>query len=259
MVLLAVSGLDGLAPVIWVLVLAELAGRIVLVGLSLLAARQVGIAGFLLVPLPRIREKYPDIVSFTGLANLGDAVLKVAQQLDIFIVAALLAPAEAGLFRAVKSLGSVPQLAAGAVSQVLYPAIAHRDLMGGRELWAFLRPVWLGLAAASLAGCLVYFLVSGYLVPLLFGADYVAAVAPSVIYMAGASLGLALVPVTPLVLVRGQQRRLFVSYLGAAAAYAGGVTIGAAGAGLTGAAAGLAALYIVYAIISALFWMSGRK
>lgn len=259
MIMLVASGSDGLAQVVWTLVIAELAGRVVLVALSLLAARKAGVAGFLLVPLPRIRDRYPDIVSFAGLANLGDAVLKVAQQLDIFVVAALMAPAEAGLFRAVKSLGSVPQLAASAVSQVLYPAIAHRDIMGGRELWAFLRPVWLGLAGASLAGCLVYFLVSDYLVPLIFGADYSEAVTPSAIYVAGASLGLAMVPVTPLVLVRGQQRRLFVSYLGAAAAYVGGVSIGASAAGLAGAAAGLAALYVVYAIISALFWVSGRK
>jgi O-antigen/teichoic acid export membrane protein len=249
----------GLVDVVWVLVAAEVLGRVLLLGLCMVAAGGHGVHGFLKAALPRVRRLYPDILSFTGLANLGDSVLKVAQQLDVFIVAALMSPAEAGQFRAVKSLGSVPQLIGSAASQVLYPAVARWNAEGGEVLRRFIRPVWLSLAGIAIAGLCAYVLLSPWLVPFLFGDGFQAAVVPSVVYMAGAAIGLALMPITPMVLVRGRQGQLFVSYSGAACAYVVVVYGGGTIAGLPGVAAGFAALYITYGAISALLWSTGGK
>lgn len=252
-------GRDDLTEVVMAIVATEIVSRLVLLGLFVKEAGRLGIERVMSVPFSRIRHAYPDIVSFAGLANLGDSALKVSQQLDVFIVAALMTPAEAGLFRAIKSLGSVPKLASAAVSQVLYPSLAREHADDEGALWRAVRPLWIPLSAVSLAGVMGYALVGGWLVPLVFGEEFSAAVVPSVVYMVGAALGIVLVPITPVSLVSGQQRQLFVSYLGAAIANLVAVSVGGFYAGLVGASSGLLSLYGAYGVISALYWRVGRR
>jgi O-antigen/teichoic acid export membrane protein len=67
--------------------------------------------------------------------------------------------------------------------------------------------------------------------------------------MSGSALSILCLPFTPLLLVRGQQRLLFLGYLIGSLAYILSVYVGVRSWGLLGAAAAYPILYVFYFVI----------
>jgi O-antigen/teichoic acid export membrane protein len=238
-----------LRTVIVALVVAEIAAKSVLLVRGLIEIRRKALVGFMSLPLKGITVAHRDIVNFAIFSNVNDSVLKVVQQLDLFIVAYLLAPTDAGLFRVIKSLGSIPALISGAISRVVYPEMAKLHAESSGHLRVFIGKLRITLGILAVIGMGVYVLVGDPLISLTFGADYRQAFPASVVYMAGTALGLVALPLTPLFLVTGRQRQLFVAYLVSSGAYLLAISFGASFAGLLGAAFALPVLYVFYLLV----------
>jgi O-antigen/teichoic acid export membrane protein len=241
-----------------VVVVVECLSKIVLFVRGLFEARLQGIGNFYSVPLTGILSDHNDLFSFAIFSSLNDTVLKVVQQVDVFLVAVFLAPADAGFFRIIKSLGSVFSMTGAALAEVFYPEIAKIQVLRKEALKPVLRKLWTVLSAIALTGLIVYALVGDTVISLFFGIDFLDAFVPSFIYMIGAALGVILMPFTPLFLVRGQHRKLFVAYFAAAVAYVAVLTIGTIEVGLLGAVTAFPILYLVY-YASIYFFERGGK
>lgn len=241
------------------LVLAEVAGKVLIVARGLFALRAQGAGRFLLVPLRGIRAKHRDIVSFSTYSNLNDSVLKVAQQVDVLIVSQLLGASTAGSFRIIKSLGSIFSMVGESIGQVIYPEMARRSADGRESVNSLFCRLIPGLLAVAVVIYVAYLIAGRALITHLFGESYALVYGPSLLYMLGAAIGIATLPITPLFLVRGRQRELFVAYLCAGIAYLVAI-IGGAGAGeLYGVSTALVALYATYLFVVGAFQFAGDR
>jgi O-antigen/teichoic acid export membrane protein len=241
------------------LVFAEVAGKVLIVGRGLFALRAQSAGRFLLVPLRGIRTKHRDIVSFSTYSNLNDSVLKVAQQVDVLIVSQLLGASAAGSFRIIKSLGSIFSMAGGSISQVIYPEMARRFASDRESVNSLLWRLIPGLLAVAVVAYVAYFIAGRMLITHLFGESYALLYGPSLLYMLGAAVGIATLPITPLFLVRGRQRELFVAYLCAGTAYLAAIIGGAGAAELYGVSTALVALYVTYLFVVGAFQFAGDR
>lgn len=229
-------------------VLADICARVLLVVRARREATNLGLGGFMQEPLAGIRQVHSDLVSFVLFANVNEWVLKVVQQLDVFIVAALLSPADAGFFRVVKSLGAVPALISGAIGQVIYPEIARLSASTAAVLRGFLRRLWGVLIPTAVVCSIAYWFVAEPVVVLLFGHEYLPVATASIVYMVGWAMELTLVPLTPLSLVSGRQRDIFLSYCAASTVYVLGLFLGSRFAGLNGASAAFMGLVVTFGV-----------
>ncbi len=231
------------------LVGAECAMKVVLLVGGLLEARRQGLSDFARASLQGVTRIYDDLVSFAMYSNLNDTVLKVVQQIDVLMVAYFMAPADAGAFRLIKSLGSVVAMVAGPVGQVIYPEIAKIYATDPDRLPGFLAKLWRTLGLVIAFGFIAYVLVGEFVVEAVFGTGYLLIFQPSVVYMLGAALSVLCLPFTPVLLVQGRQRLLFVAYFFASAVYIVAVCLGAGHLGLVGAAAAFPLLYMSYLLV----------
>jgi len=252
------SGRDSLTEVVVAFLVADALARMVLVFRGWLESRRQCLAPPWRLRFQDLRQRYPDVINFALLSNLSDTVLKVAQQADVFVIAAILAPAEAGFYRLIKVLGSVLTMAGSAVGQVIYPQIAKLHLTDPTALRAFLRNLWKLLAVGALTGFVVYALIGEAVIHAIFGPDFLPAYRPSLIFMAGAALSLLCLPITPLLLVRGQQGALLMAYSVASASYLAVLAAGATSQGLVGAAFAFPGLYVAYILITATILSRGH-
>jgi len=242
-------GDGGLLPVTIALVGAECSLKMVLLLRGYLELNNQGLLQFFRSPVRGVRENYPDIVSFSIYSSLNDTVLKVVQQLDIFVVAFFLTPAAAGVYRVIKSLGSIGTMLASAIGQVIYPELARIYVSSRERLAPFLKRLWVGLSIIAAIGLGAYLLIADFLIAVIFGGDYSEFYIPSVIYMFGAALSIVCLPYTPLLLVKGKQRVLFVAYLIGSFAYIASLTLGVMQWGLIGGAAAFPILYVFYFLV----------
>lgn len=239
-------GMLSLVNVAWALVISEGVMRGVLVIAGLVEASRQGVGNFYRAPVMYLIEDFDDLLSFSVFSNLNDAVLKVFQQIDVLLVAYFLMPSEAGGFRLIKSIGSICTMVSGALGQVIYPEIARIYSENTRHLNRFLGKLWMILAFVASIGFLGYWLLGDKIIEYVFGQEYSAIFFPSVVYVFGAAVGIMLLPFTPLLLVRGQQRLLFIAYLIASIAYILSVVIGVKFWGLVGASGAFLVLYMFY-------------
>jgi O-antigen/teichoic acid export membrane protein len=228
--------------------IADAIARIAILTRGTIEFRRLAVPNAGTLSLRRLIAAHPDILSFAVFSNLNDSVLKVIQQLDLFVIAKLLTPADAGLFRVIKALGSIPALVSGASGQVIFTNLAQLQATTSNQVAPFLRQVWAALLSIAVVGMTVYAIIGKSFVTAVFGPDFSQAYPASLVYMSGAALGLIATPLTPHLLVTGQQRRLFVAYALASAAYLFTIVIGALTGGLVGSAMAFPALYLTYVL-----------
>jgi O-antigen/teichoic acid export membrane protein len=171
------------------------------------------------------------------------------------VVSYLLGPSDAGSLRLIKSLASLFSMVGESIGQVIFPEMARLVSAGEMALTTFLRRLLPALLALAAVGYIGYALAGPILIQFLFGDSYAEIYGPSLLYLVGSALGIVAVPLTPLLLVRGQQRALFVAYLIAGTAYLSAIVFGAQLAGIYGVGSALPALYAAYLLtIGSLHW-----
>ena len=167
--------------------------------------------------------------SFLGTLGGGETL-----GLDLLIVALVLGPVAAGFYAVARSLASVALLLLNAVAITIMPRLA--SLTGARRAHLERRALTVGIlmAASSAVGLAA---VSNPLIPLLFGDDFLPAVASARLL----SVGLAITGVRRLLagIVQARGHASVTSYIegGSGVLLVVGIVIGSLSHGLTGAAA----------------------
>ncbi len=143
----------------------------------------------ILRPKWSLRRPFPQTLLRFGLRFYGVDILGVASSfLDQFIVVFFLSPSDVGNYAVALSLTRVLQVAQGAVSTVLFPSIAGRDLPSVVETVG--RAVRV-TSTVNLLGAIALASVGPYLLTLVYGHKFEPAVAPFLILLVEAILSSA--------------------------------------------------------------------
>lgn len=117
----------------------------------------------------------PGIWLFSVITNLNSSVTLIPGHLSIFLVGALLSPAEAGLFKVAREIGAALSRPVLLLNQTVYPDVAR--FVVARE-WARLKRLFVraGMLAVAVNGAatLLILLVGKWLILSLFGPAYLA-------------------------------------------------------------------------------------
>lgn len=139
-------------------------------------------------------EKEPDpeplpvwqFFKFLIATNLNTTVLLVVRRVDLFIIGALGGNAAAGVFRIVKLIASVPQLAQGPLFMAVFPQFGRLVSSGARnKVRRLSRQVTFIVGGASLAYLIGFGLFGEYAIDEVYGIDFAGAFHPTLWYLAG--------------------------------------------------------------------------
>jgi O-antigen/teichoic acid export membrane protein len=202
------AGFDGC---VYALVLGEVLSNVATTAASFWVARRNGYGGWLRTSVRGIRRDHPGLVRFLVATNAQLTVRTTQSELDMIVVGSLLGKADAGLFRVVKQLGSIPGRVFMPFEQVLFTELARcaaaRDYRGFRVL---LRRTASLAAVGALAICLVTSLGARLLVHLVAGDAFIAAAEPFRWYMVAMVLHVAAAPVMRAMIALGRPGTLLV-------------------------------------------------
>ena len=165
-------------------VVAGWAGAAVAFWLAWREARRRELLGGMNSSLRGLAEANQGVWHFSILSNLNSSVALIPTHLSVLLVAALLGPAAAGIFRIAREFGTGMIKPVDLVAQALYPDMAR--LVAARSWRRLARAaVGAGLAAAATGAAvtLLVLIAGDALVNLIFGRDFVPAV-PILIAMA---------------------------------------------------------------------------
>lgn len=126
------------------------------------------------------------MLRYGGKVQVGDISQQANARLDQTLIAALLPPAELGIYTAAVGSASLSQLLSTAVRMVLTPSIAQKETLQERAvvLQAVFRKYWL----LSLLATLAISMFLPFAIPIVFGADFKAATWPAELLLFGAFL-----------------------------------------------------------------------
>lgn len=175
---------------------------------SFLAWREAARRGLLIGITPslkRLADANPGMWRFAIVSNLNSSVQLVPTQLAVMIVAWLLGPAAAGLFRIAREVGTGMMKPVDLMNQALYPDLAR--LIAARS-WARLRraAVRAGLAAGA-AGAVVTVLIwlaGPAILGAVFGAPFAAAAPVLIAVGMGTTLRVLAFPADPIMYALGR-------------------------------------------------------
>ncbi|MGB3828344.1 MAG: polysaccharide biosynthesis C-terminal domain-containing protein [Ornithinimicrobium sp.] len=131
------------------------------------------------------------VVSFGVRNQVGGLMGLLNLRLDFLVLGALTGPATVGLYGVASKYAELLRLPALAVTWVNYPRIARQ---GGPQFLATAGRQPLRLIAAGFAGAIVLGVAASWVLPLVYGEEFTATVAPAVVLV----LGLALEPAAAL-------------------------------------------------------------
>ena len=140
-------------------------------------ARRRALLGGLNSSLRGLAEANQGVWRFSILSNLNSSVALIPTHLSVLLVAALLGPAAAGIFRIAREFGTGMIKPVDLVAQALYPDMAR--LVAARNWRRLMRSaVGAGLAAGAtgIAVTLLILVAGDALVQLIFGRDFIPAV-----------------------------------------------------------------------------------
>jgi O-antigen/teichoic acid export membrane protein len=228
------AGFDGC---VCALVLGEVLNNVATTIASFWVARRAGYGGWLRASVRGIHRDHPGLVRFLIATNAQLTVRTTQSELDMLVVGSLLGNAEAGLFRVIKQLGTIPGKVFMPFEQVLFTELArsaaNRDYSGFRAL---LRRT-VGIAAAgSLAIWVVTSLGARLLVHLVAGDAFIAAVEPFRWYMLAMVLAVTAAPVMRAMIALGRPGTLLAFDCVSLGVLAAAVVGGALTFGLSGVA-----------------------
>ncbi len=228
------AGFDGC---VCALVLGEVLNNVATTIASFWVARRAGYGGWLRTSVRGIHRDHPGLVRFLVATNAQLTVRTTQSELDMLVVGSLLGNADAGLFRVIKQLGTIPGKVFMPFEQVLFTELArsaaNRDYKGFRAL---LRRT-VGIAAVgSLAIWVVTSLGARPLVHLVAGDAFIAAVEPLRWYMLAMVLAVTAAPVMRAMIALGRPGTLLAFDCVSLGVLAAAVVGGALSFGLSGVA-----------------------
>lgn len=116
-------------------------------------------------------------VTFTGLSSMTATVRLITSQLDTLLVGAFAGPAGAAVYRLALRLVGVADTIIGPLHETIFPEMSRLVAAGRKEeLAGLLRTFTRHTVTVVLGWCFAVTLLAPWLVPLLFGADFAAAV-----------------------------------------------------------------------------------
>jgi O-antigen/teichoic acid export membrane protein len=181
-----------------------------------------------------VARRLPQAWSFAWTTNIGHSVYSAWGPLSNLVVAAVLGPVAAGLYKIATTLLDSTSKPADLLSRGFYPEIMRLD-PASRQPWA------LGLKTAVLAGAigavmiLIVTVGSKPLVSLVFGRKYVESAQILQMMIWSLALSMASFPLEPLLYMVGRQRSALAAQLTATLLYLGLLALLSHHAGLIGA------------------------
>lgn len=153
---------------------------------SLIVASRNGI--FARLPKNELADPLPvwRFLRYLIFTNLNSNLSLVSRRADLFIVGALGGAAAAGVFRIVKLVASIPQLAQGPLFMAVFPQFGR--LVASREKRKILRlslQISLMVGAATVAYLVVFAGFGAFALETFYGSEFVAAFWPSIWYLLG--------------------------------------------------------------------------
>jgi O-antigen/teichoic acid export membrane protein len=196
------AGFDGC---VYALVLGEVLSNIATTTASFWVAQRNGYGGWLRSSVRGIRRDHPGLVRFLVATNAQLTVRTTQSELDMIVVGSMLGKAEAGLYRVVKQLGTIPGKVFMPFEQVLFTELARcaaaHDYRGFRAL---LRRTVSLAAVGALAIWLVTAFGARLLIHLVAGDAFIAAAEPFRWYMLAMALHVSAAPVMRAMIALGR-------------------------------------------------------
>lgn len=159
---------------------------------------------------PRWRKRYlPSAARLGAALQFSNVLVLLTARLDLILVYRLSTPAAAGSYSIALTIGALVGAAPIAISYAAFPRLAYVDDDEAQELTA--QVFRMGIAAAVVSG-IVLASVTPLAVPLIFGREYLDAVAPTLLLVPGGVLWSAQWLLCRAAAARGLPRPLVASF-----------------------------------------------
>lgn len=247
----------GLWTVLLLMISAELAHCLILVGLAWRELRRHGHGGFLRARLRGVARHNRHLWGFIVTSNASVLIRKSTQEFDVLIVGAIIGPAAVGVYHIAKRVGDALFRSGTLLQQAAFPDLAR--LWARREVERFRRTVLkvsLATAAFAAGALLVVTLKAGLVVQAVAGPGFEGAELPLIVQMVAASLALIGVTLRPALLSMGHHGALLVWATVTAVAFYVSILLALPHLGIVGASLAHAICYAVW--LPALIWLFWR-
>ena len=239
------------------LVIGEVFGNLLPVFVASSVAKQHGHGGWWRVPLAGSATAFPGIRRFL-IATNGQVTLKKTQNdVDTFVIGAMLGKAPSGLFRVVKQLGTIPGRVFMPFEQVLFTELARA---AAEHKYATFRRLLLRLSLLAGAGSLIIWAIAAVAaepaIRIVAGEDYIDAAPAFRWYLLGMVLNVMNTPVQRAIVALGRPGTLFWFDLATTVLLIAGTVLGAREAGLVGVSIAIVAYKVIQASWST--WLVAR-
>lgn len=212
-------------------------------------ARREGIMGSGMPSLRQLPEKCPGIWGYVMITNL-DAVVRVARDMDIFIVNALLDVRAAGLYKIARTLTSAMGKVTGPFYQTIYPELAR--MVAARNVGSMVKLMKQSALTLGVVTAVIWIgfgLLGPAFLKLAFGADYVEAYSVA-FWCMGAMVvwGLAQ-PLSPAMMAMRRPGQSLMVHLVTTSAYVAALYLAVPVYGLLGAGVSMFLFYVLWSTI----------
>ena len=234
---------------VWAVV--DIAGKIILIALSLREMKRQGLGGFWRGGAGRgIASRFKGVWGFVWTTNINSSIRMASREADVMIIGAALGPAMVGLFKIAKQFSGIVLQLIDPLYQAVFPELAK--LYARREIRLFIR---FGVRSSILAGI---FAVGVWVVFLFFGEWIIEMTAGSAFqeanrvllwYMAAIVIGAAGFPLQPAMLSMGRPYITFWVHIGSTLIYFGALFLLLGRFGIVGAGMAYVAYYFVWVFV----------
>ncbi len=177
-------------------------------------ARHVGSAWYR-APLASLRPMVRELAAFFGWNNLITTLGAAAGQLPVLLLGAITGKEAAGFFNLAKTIMTIGSYPEDSLRTVTFPAIAKRWGAGerGQALWAMVRR-WTATAGIAVAAIpLAAAAVAPFVVPMVFGRNFAAAVPGVQLLLLGSAAGAAFFWLKSIYYAAGETKRWAMGYV----------------------------------------------
>ena len=236
---------------LWTFVIVWTAGivadNLLLIALSLRELRRQGYSLASALPMHAVLNRNPNLLRFFVSSNVTGMV-RVARDLDIMIVGALLSLEAAGLYRAARQFATMLGKVVESFYNAIYPDLSR--LWAAEDRRRFAQLIRSSSIILGLLGCgfWVAFLIIGKpSIMLLLGHQYLPAYGATLLFLLGLVMMAFAQPFGPAMFCTNQHRTLLMINIVTTAWYVGSTALLCKKFGLTGAASAVPVFYTVWA------------
>ncbi len=169
---------------------------------------------------PRLKTRHKGMWPFVWKANIDASLATGTTHLPLLLVMPIFGPAFVGVFKVAEEIARLLSEAVLLLDRVIYPEYARMMVRGqGGHIWRIVLKTGVIMLAFGLALSALVLLVGPYLIPLVFGPDYLDAVALSVLLVLAATLMGVSAPLYPVFFAAGHPGRAIFARLGGLVLY----------------------------------------